>query len=143
MNVNRLIAQACTLFVLAWIVGFVPALASEASPSGNCQLRQLASIDLTIGSLVLIPVVLDGTAGFMSLNTSIAVSTIYLEDANNRKLVIHKAPQPFSNSPGIVSIESFSLGNYNVGKLQLLVFPGKSQGVPGLPPIIGSLALPQ
>jgi hypothetical protein len=91
---------------------------------------------------VLIPVVLDGTAAFMGLNISLPVSTINLEEATDRKLVLHKAPQAYSNGPGFVYIDSLSLGTYNIGKVQLLVFPGRNKVMPGLPTTIGSIALP-
>jgi hypothetical protein len=116
--------------------------AGDKAPAKDCGLRRLASIDLQIGSVVLVPVVLDGVPAFMILNLSLPVSTINLEEANNKKLVISKAPEPFSSAPGMVTIDSFSLGVTNIGKVQLLVSPGGNHTTPGLPTFIGSIALP-
>jgi hypothetical protein len=136
------IARGWMLYVLAALVCSATAFADETAQTKDCTLRQLASIDLKIGSLVLIPVVLDGTSAFMGLNSSLPVSTISLQAATEMKLAIGKAPQPFSDAPGSVSINSFSLGSYDIGKVQLLVFPGGKIAMPGLPPSIGSIAIP-
>jgi hypothetical protein len=139
---NRLQVWGLVLFILAGVIGPVKTFASEETPARDCRLRQLASIDLKIGSIVLIPVVLDGAAAFMGLNSSLPVSTISLQAANEMKLAIGKAPQPFADAPGLVSIDSLSLGSYEVGKVKLLVFPGGKIAMPGLPPSIGSIAIP-
>src|SRR6202041_1064402 len=98
------------------------------------RLRQLASIELKIGTLVLVPVVLDGAPAFMGLNTSIPISTISQQAATEMKFAIGKNPHPFVNSPGLVSISSLSFGSYDIGKVQLLVTVGPPFVSPGLPP---------
>jgi hypothetical protein len=130
--------------VLVLLGGMWPAVsfAGDEPTARGCRLRRLASIDLKIGTVVLIPVVLDGAPAFMALNISLPVSTMNLEAATDKKLVIRKAPEPFSSAPGLVTIDSFSLGAYNLGKVQLLVVPGENKTLPGLPAFIGSIALP-
>jgi hypothetical protein len=132
----------CLLIVLAVLVCSTTAVAIDAPQIRDCRLRQLASIDLKVGSIVLIPVILDGAPAFMGLNISLPISTINLEAANDKKLVMRKAPEPFSDAPGIVTIDSFSLGAFGIGKVQLLVFPAGNKTLPGLPTFIGSIALP-
>jgi hypothetical protein len=138
----KLLPRGYLLLVLAGVVCQTTSLASDAPQERDCRLKQLASIDLKIGSIVLIPVVLDGTSAFMGLNSSLAVSMISLQAATEMKLAIGKAPQPFSDAPGLVSIDSLSLGSYDIGKVRLLVFHGAATVMPGLPPSIGSIALP-
>jgi hypothetical protein len=130
------------LFILVGVACPAISSAGEAPQSGDCRLKQLASIDLKIGTLVLVPVVLDGAPAFMGLNTSLPISTIYQQAAAEMKFAIGKAPPPFSDAPGLVSIESLSLGSYDIGKVRLLVFKGAAISMPGLPPSIGSIALP-
>jgi hypothetical protein len=139
---NRLIVHECMLCVVAALVCCAAAFADEAPQTKDCRLRQLASIDLKIGSLVLIPVVLDGTPAFMGLNSSMPISTISKQAATEMKFVIGKNPQPFVNSPGLVSIDSLSLGSYDIGKVRLLVTVDPPYVSPGLPPHVGSFALP-
>ena len=62
---NRLIARECILYVLAALVCSATAFADETSQTRDCRLRKLASIDLKIGSVVLIPVVLDAAPAFI------------------------------------------------------------------------------
>ena len=137
---SRLLTWGFVAFVLAGIAGPVSSFAGEEPPSRDCRLRQLASIDLKIGSTVLIPVVLDGTSAFMGLSSSLPISTISLQAATEMKLTIGKNPQPIVNSPGLVSIDSLLLGSYNIGKVRLLVTAVPPS--PALPPHIGSFALP-
>jgi hypothetical protein len=130
------------LYALSALACSATAFAEETPQTKDCRLPQLASIDLKIGSIVLIPVVLDGTSAFMGLNSSLPVSTISLQAATEMKKAIGKAPPPFANQPGLVSIDSLSLGSYDIGKVRLMVTPGKGITMPGLPPTIGSFALP-
>jgi hypothetical protein len=139
---KRLLQWGCWLLVLAGIVCPGISLAGEASQTRDCRLKQLASIDLKIGSVVLIPVVLDGFPAFMGLNTSIPISTISQQAATEMKFAVGKNPHPFVNSPGLASIDSLSLGSYGIGKVQLLVTVGPPFVNPGLPPQVGSFALP-
>jgi hypothetical protein len=131
----------CWLLVLWGGVWSAASLAGDERPAKDCRLQQLASIDLTIGSIVLIPVVLDGVTAYMSINSSAPVSAISLQAATDMKFAISQAPEPFSGAPGMVSIKSLSLGSYDVGKVRLLVLP-KTITMPGLPPAIGSLTMP-
>jgi hypothetical protein len=135
---NRYLA----LLLAAIVCSPTTSFAGDAAQTGHCSLRQLASIDLQIGSIVLIPVVLDGTSAFMGLNSSLPVSTISVQAATDMKLAIGKPPLPFSDAPGLVSIDSLSLGSYDLGKVRLLVAPGGKITMPGLPPSIGSVAIP-
>jgi hypothetical protein len=139
---NRLLRCGCLLFIVVGVACPAISSAGEAPQSGDCRLRQLASIDLKIGTLVLVPVVLDGAPAYMGLNTSIPISTISQQAATEMKFAIGKNPHPFVNSPGLVSIDSLSLGSYNIGKVGLLVTVGPPYVSPGLPPHIGSFALP-
>lgn len=139
---NRLIARECMMYVFAALVCSATAFADETPPTKDCRLRQLASIDLKIGSIVLIPVVLDGAPAFMGLNSGMPISTISQQAAAEMKFAIGKNHHPFVNSAGLVSIDSLSLGSYNIGKVQLLVTVGPPFVSPGLPPHIGSFALP-
>jgi len=139
---NGLIAREWMLYVLAALVCCATAFADETPQTRDCRLRQLASIDLKIGSLVLVPVVLDGAPAFMGLNTGLPVSTISQQAAAEMKFAIVKVPRSFSDSPGLVSIHSLSLGSYDIGKVRLLVSPGPTITMPSLPPFIGSFALP-
>jgi len=139
---SRLPVWGLALFILAGVVGPVITFAGEEPPARDCRLRQLASIDLKIGSIVLIPVVLDGAAAFMGLNTSMPISTISEQAAAEMKFAIGKNPHPFVNSPGLVSVDSLSLGSYDIGKVRLMVTVGPAYVGSGLPPQIGSFALP-
>jgi hypothetical protein len=139
---TRLLQWGCWVLVSVGSMWPIASFASVEPPARDCGLRQFASIDLKVGSIVLIPVNLNGAPAFMGLNISLPISTINLEAATDKKLVMHKAPEPFFDAPGIVSIDSFSLGAYNLGKVQLLVFPGQNKTIPGLPTFIGSIALP-
>jgi hypothetical protein len=109
---------------------------------GDCRLRQLASIELKIGIPVLAPVSLDGVPGFMALSNGLPLSTIFQPAVTEMKLVIDKSHQPVSNSPGLVSIGSLSLGSYDIGKVRLLVTDAPKSGSPQTSPYIGSFALP-
>jgi len=139
---TKLVPWGYVVLVLAGMIGPVSSFAGDEPATKDCRLRQLASIDLTIGTVVLIPVVLDGTSAFMGLNSNLPVSTISLQVATEMRLAIGKAPPPFSNTPGLVSINSLSLGSYDIGKVQLLVTRNGRIEMPGLPPSVGSIALP-
>jgi hypothetical protein len=131
------------MFLLAGVVCWpATSLAGDAPQTRDCRLRQLASIDLKIGTVVLVPVALDGVPAFMGLNTSIPISTISQRAATEMKFPVGKNPHAFVNSPGLVSINSLSLGSYDIGKVQLLVTVGPPFVNPGLPPQVGSFALP-
>jgi hypothetical protein len=112
---NRPIARECVLYVLAALVCSATAFADETPQTKDCRLRQLASIDLKIGSIVLIPVVLDGAPAFMGLNTGLPISTISQQAAAEMKFAIVRVPRSFTNSPGLVPIDSLSLGSYDTG----------------------------
>ena len=133
---------ACGLCVSVAAVFPMASFAGDEAAPKDCRLRQLASIDMKIGSIVLIPVVLDGRSAFMGLNTTLAISVLQQQAATEMKLPIGKAPRAVTNAPGLVSIQSLSLGSYNIGKVTLLVFPGDEITMPGLPVSIGSIALP-
>ena len=130
------------LLVLVGSMWPAASFAGDKPPAKDCGLRRLASINLQIGSVVLIPVVLDGVPAFMVLSLSLPVSTINLEAATDMKLVMGKAPGILSSSSGIVTIDSLSLGATNIGKVRLLVFPGENKTLAGLPTFIGSIAMP-
>jgi hypothetical protein len=119
-------------------------VASLAGDQGatDCRLRQLASIDLQIGSAVLIPVTVDGTSASMTLNSGLPTSIIYQQVATEMKLAIVQAPAPYANFPGMVRINSMSLGSFDAGKIQLLVVSHGPMPTPGLPTSIGSIAIP-
>ena len=138
---NGMIARECMLCVLAALVCSAGAFADETPQTGDCSLRQIASIDLTIGSIVLIPVVVNGTSAFMGLNSGLPVSMIYLQAATEMKLAIAKPPERYPDAPGLVSIDSLSLGSYNLRKARLLVMAGGKVTMPGLPPSIGAIAI--
>jgi hypothetical protein len=130
-----LLRWVCCLLVSVAGVFPVASPAGEEPPARDCRLRQLASIDIKIGSIVLIPVVLDGTSAFMALNVSLPISVIQQQAATEMNLVIGKAPQPFSDAPGLVSVKSLSLCSYDIGKAGLLVFRGDKITMPSLPPL--------
>jgi len=136
-----LLRLGCWLLVSVVCVWPAALFAGDEPPARDCRLGQLASIDLTIGTIVLIPVILDGAPAFMGLNSSLPVSTISLQVATEMKLTIGKAPIRF-NSPGVVSINSLSLGSYDIGKVKLMATPGGRNAMPDLPASIGSFALP-
>jgi hypothetical protein len=139
---KKVLSWAYCLLVATGSIWSAASFAGADPPAMDCRLRQLASIDLQIGSTVLIPVVLDGAPAFMGLNNSLPISTISEQAATEMKFVIGKATQPFSNSPGLVSVNSLSLGSYDIGKVRLLVFRGNVTSMPGLPASIGAIALP-
>jgi hypothetical protein len=142
-RMKKLLGWGCWLLVLWGGVWPAAALAGDQPSAKDCRLQQLASIDMTIGSVVLLPVVVNGTATYMGINSSLPVSVISLEAANEMKLAISKAPELFSSSPGVVSLDSLSIGSYDMGKVRLLVFPGKNNVMPGMPASIGAIAIPQ
>jgi hypothetical protein len=138
---NRLIGLKCVLYFLTTLVCSTTAFAIETSQTRDCRLRQLASIDLKIGTLVLVPVVLDGAPAFMGLNTGIPISTISQQAAAEMKFAIGKNSHPFVNSPGLVSIDALSLGSYNIGKVGLLVTVGPPYVSPGLLSVLPHVTL--
>ena len=128
--------MACVLAVL----GFSRiAFASDVPEVKDCRLKQLASIDLDIGVYVSMPVTLDGTAARMGLSTAAAISSISKRDADAMGLAITKAPASLMGTQGMVTVRSFSLGSYEVGKVQMLVNNGPAN--PAVPPFIGWFAL--
>jgi hypothetical protein len=78
---NRLPPQGCLLLALAFLASPAASFAGEAPQRQDCRLRQLASIDLDIGTYVLLPVTLDGNQARMGLTTAMGVSSTSKQDA--------------------------------------------------------------
>jgi hypothetical protein len=112
--------------------------ADDVPQGRHCTLRQLASIDVDIADYVLVPVSLDGTPAHMRLGTPSGLSTIYKRDADDMNLPVGKSPLPNSQ---IATVRSFSLGSYEVGKVQLLVSSKPPTLVPNSAPYVGSFGL--
>jgi hypothetical protein len=139
---KRFLGWGYLVFLLAALsCGSVTAFAGEAPQSSDCGLKQLASIDLDIGTYVLMPVTIDGTPARMGLTTSSGISSISKRDANAMGLAISKAPPSLIGTLGIATINSFSLGSYGVGKVQMLVNSGLPTSNPNVPPYVGWFAL--
>lgn len=138
---TKLVPWGCVLLVLVGMVCPVSSFASEGPPPRDCRLKQLASIDLQIGSLVVMPVVLDGAPALMGLTTTNPFSTISKQSAAEMKLAIAKTPAPISGIAGFVSIDSFLLGSLEIGKVQLLVNNWPMILNSSVPPYIGFFAL--
>jgi hypothetical protein len=79
------------LLMLAVCVGPGSSLANEEPPM-DCRLRQAASIDLKIGSSVLIPAAINGTPAYMTLNSALPVSAISKQAADEMKRPTRRAP---------------------------------------------------
>jgi len=107
------------LFVLAGIVCPAASFASDAPQSRDCRLKQLASIDLKIDTTVLAPVVIDSSQRYMGLLTGSSGSSISQEAAAELTLPLHSPPAiaKGSSTVGIASIDSFSLGQFLLGKI--------------------------
>jgi hypothetical protein len=86
-------------------------------------------------------VTLDGAQSRMGLTAASGLSSISKHDADEMKLAITKAPEPFCTAMGVVTIRSFSLGSYEVGRVQLLVSSGPPTQNPNVPPYIGWFAV--
>ena len=54
---KRVLPWGCWLLVSVAGMGSAASFAGDERPTGDCSLGQIASIDLTIGSIVLIPVI--------------------------------------------------------------------------------------
>jgi len=135
---KRRIPRRCMAFVLAALGFSRIAFASDAPEVRDCQLKQLASVDLDIGINVLVPVTLEGTPARMGLSTAAAISSISKRDADAMGLAITKAPASLIGSQEMVTIRSFSLGSYEVGKVEMLVNNGPANSAV---PYIGWFAL--
>jgi len=61
------------MIALLCVFGLSPA--SNAGEPIDCALKRLASLDLTDNGALLVPVTIQGTAAFMILNTSNAMSS--------------------------------------------------------------------
>ncbi len=116
--------------------------AAGESPAKDCGLKQIASVDMTVGTFVLIPVTLNGTPAFMQLNISLPYSTLYPGPASEMKLTLGKIPGHFSGASGVATIDSLGLGAATLRQVQLLVPSSDRQPTPGLPAFVGDFSLP-
>lgn len=119
---KRLRSWACVLLVLIGAVCPAVSIAGEEPQGRDCRLKQLASIDLKIGSTVLAPVVINGTQSYMGLLTGSSGSSISQKAAAEMMLPLRPPPPNFAKSSvGIASIDSFLLGSFALGKITFRV----------------------
>jgi hypothetical protein len=118
------------------------AVAADEAPAKDCGLKQIASVEMTVGKFVLIPVTLNGTPAFMQLNIALPYSTLYPGPATELKLTLGKIPGQFSGASGVATIDSFGLGAATLRQVQLLVPSSDRQPTPGLPAFVGDISLP-
>jgi hypothetical protein len=78
------------IIALLCVFGLSPA--SNAGEPTDCALKRLASLDLTDNGALLVPVTIQGTAAFMILNTSSAIST--LTESAVKRLGLRTQPIP-------------------------------------------------
>jgi hypothetical protein len=97
-------------------------LAGDGPPAEDCRLKQLASIDLKIGTTVLAPVSVNGAQSYMGLLTGSAGSTISQKAPGDMSVPLRPPPaNSAKSSVGIASIDSFSLGPFSLGKITFQV----------------------
>lgn len=138
--VNNRLMQGCLLLLAALIACPPTSFADEAPQNRDCRLRRLASIDLDIGTYVIMPVSLDGNQTRMGLTTAMGISVIFKQDAEQMHLAIAKPPSP-SGTMEKVTVDSFSLGSLDIGKVQLMAIGGPQTRNPAVPAYVGWFAM--
>jgi hypothetical protein len=112
----------------------VPASPANAADSKDCQLKQVASLELSgpPNGYLLVPVTIQGTSAFMILNTAQPFSDITEDAASRLGLPINRIPSGVQVHFGKQSIEKvatatgFSMGNAHFKSADFLVISNDS-----------------
>ncbi len=120
-------------------------ISAEPSQTTECNLKQLASIDVKVDNKVLIPVSFGDRHTFLALSTAVSISIISKKAVDDMRLPLGPAPPEFSDDANITrvaSVGSLSLGSLDVGKVEFLVKKGITlTGSPSMPEYIGWLGI--
>jgi hypothetical protein len=127
----------------------LPTASLHSAESKDCQLKQYASLDLSVApnGAFLVPVTLKGTHAFMILNTSNAFSTITPGAASQLALQIKTIASDMQMRAGAKSVEKvawvngLTIGSVAFKSIDLLVIPSFIDLNPFDTQVIGTLGM--
>jgi len=119
-----------TLALASLVAVSSTALANEPEQPKDCgPPQQLASIDLTVGGAVLVPVTLDGKSAWMVLETASGWSMLGQQAAADFGLTLSDMPYGVIVNVGndhvrnVAVIDSFAMGGFEYRKSKMMVSP--------------------
>jgi len=89
---TRFLQWGCLLSVVAGIFCPVASFAADEAPAKDCRLKQLAAIDIQMGTYPLVPVVINGTPALMALRSTFPLSMILRQSAKELNLALGRVP---------------------------------------------------
>jgi predicted aspartyl protease len=113
----------------------------------SCKLTKYTTVELDVGRIVQVPVKVNATDAWMSLNTGSALSVVYAAAATRLGLPLKKLPpnMPAISAGGVkvdqvATVDSLQVGSVRFSRTELLVMPTEVVTYKGAP-IIGVMGM--
>jgi hypothetical protein len=136
------------IFIIAGIAITLPTFAAKPTAKTTCGLKRYASLDMSVSpGLVKIPVLVEGTPAWMTLNIQSSMTVMWKDDANRMNLSRRMIPGNAEVRFGAQRISeyaiarSFKLGEAEFQKSEFLVVPEATRYIDPADPTIGALGL--